>query len=938
MAEAIVGRDAEIASLEAFLDAVPSGPAILLIEGEPGIGKTTLWTRLLEAAEERSYRVLACHPVESETKLSFAALGDLLARVSPEVLSALPSPQARALEVALLRAEAGRPPDRRAVSLAFLGVLRLLAEDRPVLVAVDDAQWLDAPSAGAIQFALRRLGGEPIGAVAVLRAGSLQEDPLELARALPPDRLRRLRLGAMSPEEIDRLLRSRVEPELPRATLRQVHSLSRGNPFFALEVGLALARSDARPVSGRPLPVPEDLRDLVRDRLRRLPVAAREVAEVAAALSRPTVQLVEAALGGDGRVAAGLERAVQAGLLAVQGDRIHFTHPLFASGVYSEASRERRCGLHTRLAAILTDPEERARHLALGAEGPDPEVASALDEAAGRAFARGAPEAAAELWEMARRLTPPERREDMARRLVEAGTAYFVAGDVARAQVLRQEAVSLSTAGPARARALYQLGMGRSALDSWHEGAALFDRALAEARGDPSLTATIQSGLAYAGLFTGDLVSAEGHAQAALDLAAGLDTPSALAESLQALAFIEFVLGHGIPHYLIDRGLALEDAIGEGLEDERLIGVVRPSFAFAQMLKYTDQLDTSRSRFLDLLQDSRDRGDEGSLPVLLYHLAELECRAGKWDVAAGYAEESVEAAVQTGMDFYRAMALYARALVDAHRGRAQQARDAAEEGLALAERTGVAITTVLNLGVLGFLELSLGDPERAHGHLAQAVELQSSMGVREPGYFHVLPDEIEALLSLGELEGARALTDDFEERSRALDRAWALSTAARCRGLLLAAEGDLPGAVGTLAGALAQHERLGEPFELARTLLVLGQVQRRDRRKAAARASLERALEAFDRLGAPLWSERTRAELARIGGRAPAPLALTPTEERVADLVAAGRTNREVAESLFLSVSTVEWNLSRIYRKLGVRSRTQLAAALRERPATHPGS
>jgi DNA-binding CsgD family transcriptional regulator/Cdc6-like AAA superfamily ATPase len=938
VAEAIVGREREIASLEAFLDAVPLGPTVLLIEGEPGIGKTTLWTRALEAARERSYLVLASHPVESETKLSFAAMGDLLEGVPEEVLSALPAPQARALDVALLRAEAGRPPDRRAVSLAVLGILRLLAGDRPVLVALDDAQWLDAPSAGAVQFALRRLGGEPVGAIVVLRAGSGQEDLLGLGRTLPPERLRRLRLEAMGPEEIDRLLRARLEGGVSRATLRQVHDLSGGNPFFALEVGLALARSGTRPLPGRPLPVPEDLRELVRDRLRRLPKAAREVAEVAAVLSRPTVQLVEAALGGDGRVAAGLERAVQAGLIELQGDRIRFTHPLFASGVYSESSRERRCGLHTQLAAILTDPEERARHLALGAEGPDADVASALDEAAERALARGAPEAAAELSEMALRLTPGDHPQDGRRRLIDAGMAHFYAGDPTRSASLLGEAVERSPSGVERAHALSLLGRVEGTVESWRLAADLFGQALGEAGDDPVLRASIQQGLTYACLFTGDLATAEVHGRAALDAAAARGTPAALAESLQALGFIEFVRGRGIPHYLMDRALDLEESLDRDGSEEQLWGNIRPAFAYAQMLKYSGRLDAARERFHKLLTASTDRGEESSLPVLHYHLAELECWAGDMQSAERHARDSLEAAVLTGMPFYRAMALYANALVDARRGRVEAAREAAKDGLGLAERTAVATTTVLHLSVLGFLELSLGHPKGAHGHLARAVELTSSMGVGEPGYFRLLPDEIEALVSLGELGAAGALTDDFEKRSGALDRPWGLATSKRCRGLLLAAGGDSEGAIGSLESALALHERLGEPFELGRTLLVLGQVQRRDRRKAAARASLERALEVFDRLGAPLWSERARAELTRIGGRAASPLALTPTEERVADLVAAGRSNREVAESLFMSVNTVEWNLSRIYRKLGIRSRTQLAAALRDRQGSQPGS
>jgi DNA-binding CsgD family transcriptional regulator len=269
---------------------------------------------------------------------------------------------------------------------------------------------------------------------------------------------------------------------------------------------------------------------------------------------------------------------------------------------------------------------------------------------------------------------------------------------------------------------------------------------------------------------------------------------------------------------------------------------------------------------------------------------------------------------------------FAVGLVEAHLGRADPARLEALEGLRVAEAAGEILLLIPNLSVLGFLELSLGRPAEADAYLSRAVELKEAMGVREPAYFRIVPDEVEALVALGRLDEAETLLTPFEEAGKNLRRAWTIATGARCRALVLAARGDLAGASAAADEAVREHDRLPLPFELGRTLLVRGAVERRAKRKREARDTLTEALEVFDGLGAALWADKTRAELARIGGRAPSSLDLTPTEDRVAALVAAGSTNREVADALFVSIHTVEANLKRIYRKLGIRSRTELAS------------
>jgi DNA-binding CsgD family transcriptional regulator len=340
----------------------------------------------------------------------------------------------------------------------------------------------------------------------------------------------------------------------------------------------------------------------------------------------------------------------------------------------------------------------------------------------------------------------------------------------------------------------------------------------------------------------------------------------------------------------------------------------------------TGEFDRARAIYLDELRRVVERGDDWEREYLSWCLARLEHRAGRFRQAARHAEQSwLESLGREGL---RCEALYARAETAAALGQVELARRAGEEGLALAERLGLALSALRNRAALGFLELGTGDLAAAHRQLGPAAAALGAMGLGEVAYVPLVPDEVEALIGLGALDQAEALLAPFERQAAALDRAWALAAAARCRGMLQAARGDPLQAIDTLEQALEAHGRTAQPFELGRTLLVDGTVQRRARKWGAARAQLGRAQALFEELGATLWAAKARAELGRIGGRAPAAGRLTPTEEQVAELVAAGRTNREVADALFLSLNTVEANLSRIYHKLGVRSRTELGARL----------
>jgi DNA-binding CsgD family transcriptional regulator len=932
----IIGRDAELASLAAFLDRLPLRPAAMLIEGEAGIGKTTLWKWAVAQAQERGYRVLSCRAVESETAFSFAALGDIFGGVLDDVLPHLPDPQRRALEVALLRAEAGgRSPDQRTVSVAVLGAIRQLSQSGPVVLAADDVQWLDHPSARVLEFSIRRLTDGPVGVLASVRAEDGGRVPLGLNRALPPGDLERVRPGRLSLGALQHLLQSRLNRPFPRPTLLRIHRASGGNPLFALEVAGAVVEKGMSSGPGQALPMPATLRDLVHLRLTRVSARTRRLLLAVSALSRPTVNLIERAVEGRGSPAKDLDRAAEAGVIEMSDDQIRFVHPLVASVIYADASARERRILHRRLAEVVPDPEERARHLALGTDEPDAGVAGTLEEAARTARSRGAPDAAAELLEVAGRTTPASRREDVWRRTIDAARYHQAAGESSRAQTLLEQVIAAAS-GPAQARALLELATVKHDSEGPRKCLPLLERALDQAGDHPALRSDIERDMAHNLLMMGNLVGASRHVRSAVELAATLDDPVTLAATRNAELMIR-VRMDGITPALLRNARAFTKAAAStaGLDgDHTSLESARQSLAL--LLTDIGAFDEARDIYLDEYRGVIERGDDFLRHYLGWCLARVEYRAGNFLEAAKYADESYAASF--GLEGLRCEGLYSRAEAAAVLGQVEVARTSAEEGVALADRLGFVLSALRNRSVLGFLELSQGNLTGAHRHLGPAVDVIRTMGLGEPAYLPCFPDEIEALIGMGELDAAEPLLAFLEERGRTLDRAWALAAGARGRGLLHAARGEPSEALAALDGALEEHGRLVQPFELARTLLVRGQVERRMRKWGAARSSLEEALEIFTRLGAPLWIEKARAELRRIGGRPPSPGGLTPTEERVAELAAAGRSNREIAESLFMSVNTVEANLSRVYHKLRVRSRTELGSRIVGREASSGGS
>ena len=914
----LFGRDAELAVVGEFVAASDRWPAAVVVRGEPGIGKTSVWREGVRLARECGYRTLVAAPSESEARVSFAALDDLLSGVLERVLGGLPGPQRRALEVALRVADldpgAGASFDQGAVSFAFVSALRGLAAAGPVLVAVDDVQWLDVASASVLSYAVRRLRGDRIGLFVSQRVEREERVSLGLDRALEPDRLTVLELGPLTLGALQRLLRRSLASALPRPALSRVYELSGGNPFFALELGRARERGSVALELGGGLPV--TLEALVRERIAAVPVEARGPLCAAAALSVPTLTLVGAVSDGE------LGPAVAARVVELDGDLVRFTHPLLRSAAYALLPAGERRELHRRLAEVVEDVEEQARQLALASDRPDPEVAVRLDRAAAHAYARGATVAAAELAAKALAVTPATGASAREQRTLQAAQYHFEAGESRPARELLEGLVASIPAGHLRARALARLARMSNYIAGPALAAQRFRQALDEAEGDSALRAEVEEGLAWSlVLLREDLGAAEAHARSAVALAQRLGDDSLACQALTARAVAGFYLGRGGPVALMAGALELEPATA-GLSVSR-----QPRWAIGALFMLADELDAARHNLEVALRRAEERGEDAFLPLLLSRLSYCEWLAGGWERARALALEGYHAAVRTEQPSQRAIVLAARAVIEAHLGEVDAARAAASDCAALADQAS-AIGAAAAHGALGVLELSLEDAEQASRHLEPMFTGTLPGGIGEPDELRFGPYAVEALISLGRVDEAAVRVADLGGLARAPQSPSLSAALERCRGLLAIARGDTVEAVSRLEHALAAHDGIPIPFERARTLLALGSAQRRAKQRGAARRSLEQALEGFDRLGARLWSERTRGELARIGGRAPSSDALSPTEQRVAALVASGRTNAEVAAELFLTVHTVEKALTRIYAKLGLRSRTELARKL----------
>jgi DNA-binding CsgD family transcriptional regulator len=911
-APAAVGREAELAEVDLFLGQACAASCALALEGDAGIGKTTIWQETVDRARGAGMLVLACRPAAAEAKLSFSGLSDMLACVQEPAFAALPDLQRNALEVALLRSAPESPAlDARLVATALLTLIRELARRTAVLLALDDAQWLDGPTAGVLTFAIRRLDREPVGVLCASRpraAGSGLLDSVER------ERVRRVRVGPLALGALGRVIADRLGRSLPRPVLARVAEASRGNPFYALEVARLIV--DETGADDARLPVPDDVRSLAASRVSELPAATQRALLRAAVLAEPTTRAIDAAP---------LAPAEERGIVRIdERGRIAFVHPLFAAAISASASAAQRRAAHRAAAEHVGDPEQRARHLASSADRADHAVAAELDTAAELAISRGAPDAAAELIELALERTPARDGELRAERLLRAAGLHLDAGGAGRAGEMLAQLLQSAASDRVRAHGLRLRATLESRSHGFSTALATSREALVAAAGEPSLAAAIDLDAAFYLVGMGDVGGALRHAEAAVGRAElpGGDQ-GVLADALAVASMVSFLNGDGLPTERLDRALRLEDP------ERRRLAFTSPQLIAGLLLMWTGRVREAADTLVALRAARRERGVESDIPTTSMYLVWAYLWLGETDRATEIASSDTAAVALLGDPALTALVLTAAALVSAQRGELEATREQATAALAQFAELEWWTATVFPRWALGFGELSAGDPAAAHAALAPLTEMLPSLGLADPIGLVFLPDEIEALVALGELARAQPLIELLRRLGTAHDRPWAIAAAARGRGILAAARGDLEEAIGALEEALAAHDRIEMPFERGRTLLALGRALRRRKQWSAAREALREALVLFDQTGAPRWAQATRTEVGRAGERSGEPGDLTATERRIAELAASGLSNQEVAERAFLTVKGVEANLTRAYRKLGIRSRGGLAGALR---------
>ncbi|MGC2653361.1 MAG: AAA family ATPase [Mycobacterium sp.] len=905
-------RRDEAETVADFLVSACREPAALVVEGEPGIGKTTLWLAAVEQARERGFWVLSARAAAVESGLAYAALADLLCAVDAAVLDQLPERQQVAVDRILLRtSERGAATDQRAVSAAFLSIIERLGETSPVLLAIDDLQWLDHSSRHVLAFATRRLAAG-VGVLCTRRTGTPGEDASSSWLNLPkPDAIGRIRLGPLSLGALHAVVCERLEKSFPRPTMVRIHEVSGGNPFYAVEIARVI---DTQAPVGE-VSLPRTLFEVVQSRLDSLEVSVRNALLAMACLSSATTgEVIRATDMDSDSLIELLEQAEGEGIIEITGNRLEFTHPLLARGVYDSAAPAQRRRMHRRLGQIVGQPEQRARHLALGATRGDLMILQALDRAAESANTRGAPHAAAELLELAMRLggDTPQRR-------IVTAANHFDAGDPGRARSLLEETTAQMPAGPARAAALHLLALVRLYGDNFGDAAELLKKGLDEAAENAALRVQMLVALAFALVNTGNLPAALSTVEDGVTAAGELGAPPLMSLALGMRVVLHVMRGDGFDEASMRQAITHEDRYA------KMPLAFRPTVQSAMLLGWMGQLERAHEQMLAIRRDCIERGEEGELMFVDFHMVTQAIWRGDFTEAALVADDTMERAVQLGGDFPAFIGLTVRATVAAYSGHDTAARRDIDEALAAGQRSNAHTLMQWTVDVLGFLEVSLGNYEAALTTLqARLNMLEAVPDSTEIISASFVPDAVEALIQVGRIGEAESLASTLQRNGERLDRAWMLAIAARCRSMLLAADGDLDEAILFAQRAMAQHDRLAMPFELARTQLLLGQLQRRSRRRDAAAATLREALATFERLDTPLWAARARASLARSGPAPTRASLLTASERRVAELAASGMTNRDVAGALFISVKTVEVNLTRIYRKLDIHSRAEL--------------
>jgi len=890
----LLGRELECDRLDGLLEEARLGRSgTVVLRGEPGIGKTALLTHAIASA--RGMEVLSACAIQSEADLPFASLHSLF-RPAFGLIDSLPSAQARALRAAL--ALEPEEADPLAAAAGTLSLLAELAEPAPLLVVIDDAQWLDRASAASLLFAARRLAGEGIALLFGLRdePGIFDSSGLEelVVQGLAPEAAREL---------LSRVAGSDLAPGIAQEFLRA----TAGNPLALTELPPLVSERQLAGLESfeEPLPVTERIERAFLIRVRELPVETQRALVVAAAGAGGDGVVVAAATEALGIAATALDAAETAGLV-VLGDRaLAFRHPLVRSAVYQGAAPAQRRAAHCALAGA-EQGDRRAWHLASAADGPDEEIAAALEATAERARSRGGYASQSRALERSAELSlDPDAQ---GRRLLAASRAAYRSGEPARAIRLAADAQPLAHDLFLRADVILQ----RAQLANW-QGLPVSEDALKREASrveslDPERAAMLLAPIMGWRLMQLDAPGALALAERRAAMCAALEGRVRI-WTLQELAY-----AHALNGNARQAGAILDEIVDSACVET---GAIPP---FVWLERYAE----ARRLIEQSLEDSRARGN---LVRLVFDLTQLALLSLRVDLSAARlaAAEAIQLAEQTENEYLLACNLPALAFVDAVAGRSDDCRRRAAQAIELARKRGDAATEAEAQLALGLLALGAGEPRQAVEHLEPLARLVERNGIGEPSVLPFAPDLIEAYVRAGDIEAAQQTLTRFRRQAQSTERRWALACAARCEGLL--AENDRIDE--PFEDALEQHERAGSRFDRGRTELCYGERLRRLNRRKEARPHLRAAIDLFDALAAAPWAERARTELRATGEQVPrraptAPDQLTPQEMQIALAVAEGKTNRQAGAALFLSPKTIDFHLGRVYRKLDIHSRAEL--------------
>jgi len=900
----LLGREHELLEIQTALSKARSGEsAVLALVGESGIGKTALLDDTAQSAA--GMRILRARGIESEAQIPFASLLELI-RPALAALDKVPAPQAVALEVALAL-RPGPAHERFAVGAATLSLLAAYAEQGPVAILVDDAQWIDVSSAQALLFAFRRLVADPIAVLIAVREG---EPSLLDGSDLPTRRIAGLSsaeaaalVGGLTPEAATRLYRTTA-----------------GNPLALIELGPD-AHDLAFAPEGAPVLLPARISRAFLRRASGLGEPTRQALVLAAASDSGDLAMLQRAAAKIEVDLAGLATAENAGLVTLRAGTVEFRHPLARLAIYAEAPLTRRRAAHRALAAALPDHDvdRRAWHLAAAAAGVDDAASAALEQAAGRSRGRSAYAGAAAAFERAGRLSADSERR--AHLLFEAAEAAWLAGLADRSVALLDEARA-GAGDIARLVAVDQLtGHIATRRGPVMRGHLILTAAAQRAKPEHAVAMLAEAAIAclYAGNPAEMLAVAE-RARAKLP-----HRPSARARFLAASALGmaqifggDAAAGAGAVH----EAIALAENSAGLREDLQLI----PWLAMGPL--FLREAAAGRSLLREALQTARDRAAVGALPFVLSLIARHEAATDSWAVAEATYREAIDLARESGQRSDLAFGLAGLAWLLARRGRETECRGCAADALRLCHELGTRFFEIWATAALGELELGRGDAAQAVGHFEHQQKLLRELAITDAD-MSPAPELVDAYLRLGRDHEAQQVAADFMTAARAKGQPWSLARALRCTGLITADAG----LASQFEQALSLHEQTPDGFEAARTRLAYGARLRRARNRVLARDQLRSAVEIFEQLGASPWAEQARAELAATGEKHRAPPAhaidqLTPQELQIAISLAAGKTTKETAAALFISPKTVEYHLRHVYQKLSIHSRDELAETL----------